>query len=54
MANHGDLAVITAEVVKQCSQMVSHESPGKFMVSHSAHCRGRKRVTAYELALAPA
>jgi hypothetical protein len=35
-ANDSNLAVVTAEVVEQCSQMIAHEGTGKFMVSHRA------------------
>src|ERR1035437_10455635 len=35
-ADHRNLAVVAAKVVKQCSQMVSHGSPGK---DHGKPCR---------------
>ena len=34
MAHYRNLSVVAAEIVEQCSQMVAHESSGKFMVSH--------------------
>ena len=42
MAHYRDLAVIAAKVVKQCSQMVAHESSGKFMVRHRPASGGRE------------
>jgi hypothetical protein len=42
-ADNGNLAVKAAEVVEQCSQMVSHQYSGKFMVSPQA-CGLRRKV----------